>query len=75
MFMGMADKMKERSFPGTSVARSSKIIKSIDKDDVFELNNVNELIALQNRKEYIASAETFEGYKSMESPYVKKLVR
>ena len=73
--MGMADKMKEKALPSTSVTRSSKVVKSIDKADVFELNNANELIALQNRREDIASTETFKGYKSMESSYVKKLVR
>ena len=72
--MGMADKMKEKALPGTSVVRSSKIVKSIDKADVFELNNANEVIALQNRREDIASTETFKGYKSVDSPYVKKLV-
>lgn len=73
--MGMADKMKEKALPGTSVVMSSKVVKSIDKADVFELNNANELVALQNRREDIASTETFKGYKSVESLYVKKLVR
>ena len=73
--MGMADKMKEKALPGTSVVMSSKVVKSIDKADVFELNNANELVALQNRREDIASTETFKGYKSVETLYVKKLVR
>lgn len=73
--MGMADKMKEKALPATSVVRSSKVLKSIDKADEFELKNANELVALQNRREDIASTETFKGYKSMESAYVKKLVR
>ena len=73
--MGMADKMKEKALPGTSVVMSSKVVKSIDKADVFELNNANELVALQNRREDIASTETFKGYKSVDSSYVKKLVR
>ena len=73
--MGMADKMKEKALPATSVVRSSKVIKRIDKADEFELKKANELVALQNRREDIASAEAFNGYKSMESPYVKKLVR
>lgn len=73
--MGMADKMKEKALPGTSVVRSSKVVKSIDKADAFELNKANELVTLQNRREDIASTETFKGYKSMEGSYVKKLVR
>ena len=28
--MGMADKMKEKALPATSVVRSSKVLKSID---------------------------------------------
>ena len=73
--MGMADKMKEKALSGTSVVRSSKVVKIIDKADAFELNKANEVIALQNRREDIASTETFKGYKSVESLYVKKLVR
>ena len=73
--MGMADKMKEKALPGTSVVRSSKVVKSIDKADAFELNKANEFVALQNRREDIDSTETFKGYKSVESPYVKRLVR
>ena len=73
--MGMANKMKGKALPATSVVRSSKVVKSIDKADVFELNNANEIVTLQNRREDIASTETFKGYKSLESPYVKKLVR
>ena len=112
--MGMADKMKEKALPGTSVVRSSSnsmqesidelydttkkkaetqlkrlqslgadfgeemlpvLEKIIDKADEFEFNKANEFIALQNRREDIASTETFKGYKSVESPYVKKLVR
>lgn len=69
--MGMADKMKEKALPATSVVRSSKVLKSIDKADEFELKNANELVTLQNRREDIASTEIFKGYKSMESPYVK----
>ena len=40
--MGMADKMKEKALPGTSVVRSSKVVKIIDKADAFELNKANE---------------------------------
>ena len=73
--MGMGDKMKEKALSGTSVVRSSKVVKSIDKADAFELNKANEFVALQSRREDIDSTETFKGYKSVESPYVKRLVR
>ena len=73
--MGMADKMKEKALSGTSVVRSSKVVKSIDKADAFELNKANEFVDLKNRREDIDSTETFKGYKSVESPYVKRLVR
>ena len=53
--MGMADKMKEKALPGTSVVRSSKVVKIIDKADAFELNNANEIVTLQNRREDIAN--------------------
>ncbi len=73
--MGMADKMKEKTLPGTSVTRSGKVVKSIDKADKIELKNANKLIFFQNRKEDVNSMESFKGYKSVESPYVKKLVK
>ena len=73
--MGMADKMKEKAIPISSTGKSNVVVKQISRADAIALNIANAVVALQNQKENIAGAETFEGYKSIESPYIKELIK
>lgn len=56
--MSMADKMKQKAIPATSVKRSKKILKSVKRADVIELNQTMQLIIEQNRRELRESWET-----------------
>lgn len=49
--MSMADKMKKKAIPATSVNRSKKIVKSINRSDVIELYQSMQPIIEQNQKE------------------------
>ena len=55
--MNMADKMKEKAIPATSVKLSNEVIKTISKADIKELNYSMRPIIEQNRREYIAGLE------------------
>ena len=52
--MGMAELMKKKAIPGTSVKRSRKIIKKVNRAEVVELNRTLEPII---HRELIASWE------------------
>lgn len=49
--MSMANKMKEKAVPATSAKRSSKVIKTVNRADVVELNRTMQPIIEQNKKE------------------------
>ena len=49
--MSMANKMKEKAVPATSAKRSSKLIKTVNRADVVELNRTMQPIIEQNKKE------------------------
>lgn len=55
--MGMAEQMKKKAIPGTSVNHSKKIIKKVNRAEVVELNRTLEPIIKQNHRELIASWE------------------
>ena len=55
--MGMAELMKKKAIPGTSVKRSRKIIKKVNRAEVVELNRTLEPIIKQKHRELIASWE------------------
>lgn len=53
----MANQMKKKAIPASSVKRSTEIVKVISRADVVELNRSMEPKITQNRKEYIEMAE------------------
>ena len=55
--MGMAEQMKKKAIPWTSVNHSKKIIKKVNRAEVVELNRTLEPIIKQNHRELIASWE------------------
>ena len=55
--MNMADKMKEKAIPATSVKLSNEVVKIISQADIKELNYSMRPIIEQNRREYIAGLE------------------
>lgn len=55
--MNMQNKMRKKAIPATSTKRSNKIIKSITRGDITELNHSMKPIINQNRREYIEGLE------------------
>lgn len=58
---GMARKMQAKAVKATLVSRSTKVVKTIRRCDVIELNRTMEPIIRQNERERLASEQAVVG--------------
>ena len=58
---GMAKKMQAKAIKATLASRSTKVVKTIRRCDVVELNRTMEPIIRQNERERLASEQAVAG--------------